>query len=247
MRLGIIQAGKVDPALVSKHGEYPPMFQEYLRPAGPELEFRSYGTVDGELPESPHECDAWLITGSKFGTYDDQPWIPELRSFLREVRKAGLPMIGICFGHQILAEALGGRSAKSGKGWGVGVHGYTVHKKPEWMRDAPAEISFHAFHQDQVYEVPDDAHVLASSPFCEYAMLAYGDPDMPDAVSIQPHPEFGTEYARDLVALRAQQNIIPADVGDPALASFGTPVHGKGFAEWCLAYLRSNLRKKSAA
>lgn len=247
MRLGIIQAGRVDPALVSKHGEYPPMFQDYLRPAGPELEFRSYATVDGELPKSPLECDAWLVTGSKYGTYDDQPWIPKLRTFLCEARAAGRPMIGICFGHQILAEALGGKSAKSGKGWGVGVHNYAVHHQPGWMSDAPTEIAFHAFHQDQVYEIPEDAHVIASSPFCEYAMLAYGDRENPDAISIQPHPEFGIDYARDLVALRTQQAVVPSDIGAPALASFGTPVHGVGFAEWCLAYLRRFAERKSAA
>src|SRR5699024_3696885 len=127
------------------------------------------------------------ITGSRHGVYDKLPWIEGLKDFLRRARAAPVPIIGICFGHQIMAEAFGGRAEKSAKGWGIGVQEYAVHAgAPGWMAGAPARVTLHALHQDQVTAIPSDAVCLASSPFCEFAMLAYGDRDVPDAISIQP-------------------------------------------------------------
>ena len=246
MLIGILETGKVNEALIPRHGEYPPMFAALLSPEGPELTFRSYATEDGELPESPAECDAWLITGSRHGVYDDLPWIEPLKAFLRAARVAKRPMVGICFGHQILAEALGGKAVKSDKGWGVGVHDYSVTCRPGWMEGAPNSISVHAFHQDQVVEVPEDATVLASSPFCEFAMLAYGDPEAPDAISIQPHPEFGTDYTRDLLDLRAGI-AIPLDRADPAREGLGRSVNQQDFARWCVGFLRAVNAARNAA
>ena len=246
MLIGILQAGRVNPALVPRHGEYPPMFEDWLGQADPGLRFRTYGVLDGALPASPNECDAWLVTGSKYGVYDDQPWIEPLKAFLRAARTAGRPIIGVCFGHQILAEALGGRAAKSVKGWGAGVHDYRVVQRPVWMAGAPASFAIHAMHQDQVTAIPDDATVLATSPFCEFAMLAYGDPEAPDAISIQPHPEFGEDYARELVELRTGA-VIPAERGAVALASIGRAVDRREFARWCVNYLRAAVARRDAA
>ena len=121
MRLGILQTGKVNEALVGRFGEYPDMFARLYRAADPTVEPRSYAVVDGQLPGTPAECDAWLITGSRHGVYDGLPWIEPLKAFLRRARADGVPIIGVCFGHQIMAEAFGGRAEKSSKGWGVGV------------------------------------------------------------------------------------------------------------------------------
>jgi GMP synthase-like glutamine amidotransferase len=221
------------------------MFADLLSPAGPELRFRSYHVEGGELPASPTECDGWLITGSRHGVYDDLPWIEPLKMFLRTARAAARPIIGICFGHQILAEALGGRAEKSGMGWGVGVHDYEVIERPDWMAGASDGFVSHAMHQDQVTAIPEDATVLARSPFCEYAMLAYGDPEAPDAISVQPHPEFGVGYARALVEMRAV--ILPQDRSSAALATFGRPVDNGIFAGWCVNYLRCANARRSAA
>ena len=198
------------------------------------------------LPESPEECDAWLVTGSRHGVYDDLPWIEPLKAFLRAARAARRPIVGICFGHQILAEALGGKAVKSDKGWGVGVHDYQVTCRPGWMNGAPESIAIHAFHQDQVVAVPEDATVLASSPFCEFAMLAYGDPEAPDAISIQPHPEFRTGYARDLLELRAGV-AVPEDRAAPARESMERDLHSEEFARWCVAFLRGVQKNRDAA
>ena len=107
------------------------------------------------------------------------------------------------------------------------------------MADASAETRFHAMHQDQVTVLPPDATVLAASDFCPHAMLAYGDPEAPEAISIQPHPEFEAPYARDLVLRRT--GIIAEPVAEAALASFGQPVDNAAFARWTIDYLRRAL------
>jgi GMP synthase-like glutamine amidotransferase len=246
MLIGILEAGRVPEDLTPRHGDYPPMFETWLRQADPGFTFRAYAALDGEIPASPTECDAWLVTGSKFGVYDDEPWIGPLKEFLRAARAANHPIIGVCFGHQLLAEALGGRAVKSEKGWGAGVHDYQVMHRPGWMAGAPDNFAIHAMHQDQVTAIPDDATVLAASPFCEYAMLAYGDPEAPDAISIQPHPEFTEHYARDLVVMRSGV-ALPPDRGAEALATFGRAVNQQDFARWCADFLRKTITKLNAA
>ncbi|MEM8792615.1 MAG: gamma-glutamyl-gamma-aminobutyrate hydrolase family protein [Pseudomonadota bacterium] len=247
MKIGLLKVGRVTDELHAKYGEYPPMFPDLLSPAAPEAEFRNYYVLRGERPGSPEECDGWMISGSAQGVYDDDPWIEWLRGFLREAREQRCPMVGICFGHQIMAEALGGAAALSPKGWGVGVHHYEVKARPGWMADAPEALALHAMHRDQVTRIPEDATVLATSAFCEYAMLAYGDPERPCAISIQPHPEFERPFAEDLVQLRTDDGKIPAEVGKPALATYGMPVDNAPLARWIMDYFRARLDARAAA
>jgi GMP synthase-like glutamine amidotransferase len=196
MKIGILETGEVAEVLKRRHGDYPAMFQRLLGAFDPTLEFATVSVVRGEMPAGPHQADGWLITGSRHGVYDDLPWIAPLKRFVRDCIAARVPVVGICFGHQLLAEALGGRVEKSAKGWGVGVHDYHVVSRPGWMTDLPEHFSVGAMHQDQIVEKPADAHVLATSPFCEYAALAYGDPEDPTAISVQPHPEFEPGFPR---------------------------------------------------
>jgi len=246
MKLGILVTGLVRDPLATEHGQYWHMFDTLYRQAAPEVETRRFMVVEGELPDLPSACDAWLVTGSKFGVYDPEPWIPPLKDFLRAARAAGVPQIGICFGHQIMAEAFGGRAEKSDKGWGCGVHRYDVLARPGWMADAGARFAMYAMHQDQVTALPGDAVRLAQSDFCPHAMIAYGDAEAPDAISIQAHPEFARPYAEALVHMSAEIGI-PEPVANRAMASFGAPVDGAAFAAWSLAYLRRMLARRAAA
>ncbi len=241
MRLGILETGKVADHLVEDYGHYPRIFGKAFAGLDDTLELVPFEVVNGQFPASPHDCDAWLVTGSKFGVYDPEPWIAPLKDFLRQSRDANVPMIGVCFGHQIMAEAFGGSAAKSDKGWGCGVHEYAIHQKPAWLKIEADSFTMHAMHQDQVLSLPADATVLASSSFCENAMVAYGDPEQPYAISVQPHPEFTRGFGEALVNYR-KTTLIPDPVADVALASFGTPVNNTDFMQSALAYARSHQK-----
>lgn len=245
MRLGILETGKVDEALAVRHDQYPDMFARLFRKEDPSIDVQSYAVIDDEFPDSVSECDAWLLTGSRHGVYDGLPWIEKLKDFLRRARAAGVPIIGICFGHQIMAEAFGGRVEKSSKGWGLGVQEYEIlPDAPEWMEGAPERIALQVVHQDQIKEIPADASCLATSPFCEYAMLAYGDREMPDAISTQAHPEFDASFVRDLIE-RAKGMRFPEAEAEAGLASLEQEVQGIEFARWSVAWLKRMLAEQS--
>lgn len=251
MRIGILQTGKVNAALEAAHGEYPAMMAALFTEAAPDFTFRTYVIVDDDFPATPTECDGWLVTGSRHGVYDDLPWIAPLKDFLRAAREAGQPILGICFGHQILAEAFGGRAAKSAKGWGLGLESYQVTARPSWMAGAPERLSMHAIHQDQVEAIPTDATLLATSPHCRFAMLAYGDPEAPDAVTIQPHPECNGAYTRALIDVLESDGRAPGAITDAARAATGSETaltpDARAFAEWSTAFLRGAAARARAA
>jgi GMP synthase-like glutamine amidotransferase len=237
LKIGILETGEVHPDLRARHGDYPAMFAALLGAADPTLEFAVVRVVAGETPASPRQADAWLVTGSRHGVYDDLPWIEPLKAFLRDCVAAGVPVVGICFGHQILAEALGGKVVKSDRGWGLGVQDYKVSARPAWMARLPDRFAVRALHQDQVVEPPEGATVLARSEHCDYAALAYGDPERPAAISLQPHPEFSRAFLDELLALRAGA-AFPAEAADAARASLDRPVDNGQWARLIVDFLR---------
>ena len=158
------------------------MFERLL---GNGIDYDSFDVPAGELPGVPGAHDAYLITGAAAGVYDGLPWIHELAAFLRAA--GGAKLVGICFGHQIMAEAFGGRVEKVAKGWGVGLHNYPIVQHEPWMDQATRSSPIPASHQDQVVQQPPQTDVIASSIFTPYAGLAWHDQR---AISFQFHPEF---------------------------------------------------------
>lgn len=246
MKIGILETGEVNPDLKTRHGDYPAMFEAMLRAVDAALEFTTVRVVSGEMPAAPGQADAWIVTGSRHGVYDDLPWIDPLKAFLRDCIAARVPVVGICFGHQILAEALGGRAVKSDRGWGLGVQDYDVVARPGWMADLPDRFAVHALHQDQVIELPPGATVLAKSAQCPYAALAYGDPEAPQALTVQPHPEFDAGFMDELIALRAG-TVIPADIAAAARGDLGRDVHNTNWARLIVGYLHRVSGARAAA
>jgi GMP synthase-like glutamine amidotransferase len=217
-RIGILQTGRVLDHLGDRFGQFPAMFAAALGPHLPHATFHTWCTVDGELPHSPRDADGWLVTGSRHGVRDDLPWMAPLMDFLRDCLAQEVPVVGVCFGHQILAEAMGGHVDKSPRGWGLGVMHYetTPDLPAEFAGLAPTYAS-HAVHQDQVLDLPPSATVLAGNAHCPYAALLYGDPDRPLAISVQSHPEFDLAFMEALLDTMVQHRSM-----DPALVDAAT-------------------------
>lgn len=212
MLIGILETGRPPEELKTAYGSYVDMLKRLLGEADSRFEFKVYAVLDEELPLSPQECEAWLVTGSRHGVYENLPWMLKLQDFIRAVWQAERPMIGICFGHQVIAAALGGRVEKSTKGWGVGLQEYIVKQPQDWMGEQQS-FTLNAMHQDQVVELPASAEVFASSEFCEYAGLIYGG----RILSFQGHPEFSSEFEEELLKLR-RGSVIPPLIADQALS-----------------------------
>ena len=228
LKIGILQTGKVPAELVAQHGHLPSMFERILQGHG--FGFQTWSVVDDVFPDNVHECDGWLITGSPHGAYDEFPWIARLEQFIRDAYRAEVPVAGICFGHQLMAQALGGKVEKFAGGWGAGQMRYR-------MSDGE-EITINAMHQDQVVVRPPDAEVICSSEFCENAGLAYKGP----AISFQPHPEFDDAYMADLLAARSGKSI-PRERAEAALASLGQNLDSARLAARIADFFKASVRQ----
>ena len=207
MKIGILQTGHAPEKMLEEMGDYPGFFERLLE--GNDFTYETYAVVDGIFPEGPHTCDGWIITGSRHGAYEDHPWIPPLEDLIRQIYAEAVPLVGVCFGHQIIAQALGGQVEKFPGGWSVGAVRYTGEAGGKTLN---------AWHQDQVTLLPPGARVLASSPFCQYAALAYGD----HVYTIQPHPEYGARAIEILLETRAP-GIVPSYLVQEATQRLDTP------------------------
>ena len=214
MKIGLLETGILNEKLAGRFPPYPVMFATLLDLAGRELEYETYSVIRGEMPESSDECDGWLITGSRHGAYERLDWMLSLESFIRDIHRDSVPLVGICFGHQIVAQALGGEVVKSDRGWGIGLQYYQIDEAQAWMETPPEQVGIYGFHQDQVVTLPQAASVFSSSEFCPYAGLYYGE----SIITIQAHPEFEAEYELALIDIYGG-NIVPQNVADKALES----------------------------
>ncbi|MCU4654645.1 type 1 glutamine amidotransferase [Roseibacterium sp. SDUM158016] len=215
MIIGILQTGHLPAEISDREGEYSDMFARLLGGRG--FEFRVFNVVDMEFPPGPEAADGWLITGSKHGAYEDLPWIAPLEDLIRAIRDAGMPLVGICFGHQIIAQALGGKVVKFPGGWALGLRRYRIGEQ---------EVALHAWHQDQVVELPEGATVLGSNDFTENAVLAIG----PRILTVQPHPEFERPVIEGLIEHRG--GAIDPTLVKAAADSLGGADHNALLGRW---------------
>ncbi len=227
--IGILITGSPPGDLADRHGDYGDMFERLL---GDGRRYVRYEVREGELPEAPDACDAYIVTGSPAGVYEDHAWIPPLMDFLREARGRAA-LVGVCFGHQAMAQAFGGRVVKSERGWGLGLHAYDVLHRAPWMDDAD-RIAIPVSHQDQVVELPEGATVLAASAFTPYGVLAYDA----RAISFQCHPEFGPSFAADLVEARRGTRFDDATAED-AVQSLQAPNDRERVGAWIRRFIET--------
>lgn len=229
MRIGILKSGQSPEVIRGDVGDYDTMFEKLL--AGRGFTFRSYHVEAMEFPDDVHNADGWLLTGSRHGVYEDHDFIPPLEEFIRKAYAAHVPLVGICFGHQIIAQALGGKVIKSPKGWAVGAQDYDF---------GGDKVTLNAWHQDQVVERPDGATVVGHSDFCENAALVYDD----RAYTVQAHPEFGDAMIRGLIDHRAK-GVVPPDLVARAETRMGQAA-STGIADQIETFFKAPRKSDSA-
>lgn len=228
MKLGLLICDHVRPEFLDVSGDYDDMFRR-LFADHPDVEVVTYDAIGGELPASPSECDAWLTTGSRHSVNDDERWIRDLEEFVRVVAATDVPFIGICFGHQLIARALGGSVVKSERGWGVGV------KEVELRPDLGLGDSYRLLnsHEDQIESVPPGGEILGWNEHCPVSMMGVGD----TIVGIQGHPEFEAAYSSALMESR-RGHLIAEDTVDAGLASLQQGSDSARLADWILDFAK---------
>ena len=224
MQIGILQCGHFATAEGFPDKTYSELYSGLL--AGRGLTFRTWSVVDMEFPESVHDAEGWLITGSRHGAYEDLPFIAPLEDFIRDAYANEVPMVGICFGHQIIAQALGGKVEKYEGGWSVGRTEYDFGGET---------VPLNAWHQDQVVVPPEGAETIASTDFCKFAGFLFKG----RALTIQPHPEFERGEVDLLLTARAP-GLVPGDQISEALAQLDAPVANAKMADRIAEFFKEN-------
>jgi GMP synthase-like glutamine amidotransferase len=231
MKIGLLECDHVLERFRHIAGDYRDMFAALFASHAPQITLRFFDVCDGEFPQSPDDCDAYLTTGSRFSAYDDVDWIHALKDFLRRIHEAEKPFVGVCFGHQLMAEALGGKVARAETGWGVGVHDVEVIKPEQWMRPEQSGCALQYMHQDQVERLPESGVVIGRSDHCPVAMFRVGD----SMLGIQGHPEFPKDYGEALLIDRVER--IGEERTQAALASLGQSTGESVVANWIVEFL----------
>lgn len=229
MKIGILQAGHSPEELKPSHGTYGDLYPRLL--AGHGFDFEIFSVVDSVFPNSVRQADGWLITGSKHGAYEDHAWIPPLEDFIRDTYADGRPLIGVCFGHQIIAQALGGKVEKFAGGWAVGRTEYRIGDQT---------FALNAWHQDQVVEIPEGARVIGISDFCRNAALVYDT----RIWTIQPHPEFEPSFIDGLITYRGA-GVVPPHQLQAARDALSAPVHNRDIAAQMAAFFKQDRKERA--
>ena len=200
MHIAILEAGRTNPDMPAEFHHYPKMFETLFanQSIGTNFRFSVVPVIDDEFPQAVYDYDGYLVTGSAYGVYDEAPFIAKLMTFIQDISAAGKPLVGICFGHQIVAHALGGRATKFDGGWGIGNMPIKIVGKADWIPGNVGQLDLIHVHQDQVITLPPDAIRLAQSGFCQNAAFAIGK----KVFAIQGHPEFTPAYTNALIDIR---------------------------------------------
>ena len=236
MKAAILQCDAVLDKFQPQFGNYPTMIEQMFDGIDLAISFDTYDCRQGQFPDDIDAYDFFLTTASRASAYENVEWVQQLIEFVQLLYRQHKKLIGICFGHQIIALALGGKIEKSEKGWGVGIASNRIVDHPAWMDEEPFDINLIVSHQDQIVELPDDTLIIAESDFCPYFIVQWGD----NFLSTQGHPEWSSDYSRTLINDR--RAIIPAERVNSGLDSLRVEPENRLFAQWIMGFVqhRSN-------
>lgn len=230
MHIGILQTDSVRAEFIDEYGDYPDMFRRLLS-VGEGVTFTTYDVEHGEYPARIDECDGYVMTGSKLSVYDKEPWIERLAEFVVELHRTRTRLVGVCFGHQMVAKALGGLAEPAEVGWLVGIQHNDIIREEPFMSPPLPGFDLVSSHKDQVTQLPPGAELLATSKACPNAMFRIGD----HILTIQGHPEFLKSYSRELMAMRA--DILGEEKLAEGMASLAGETDDTTIARWMLNFL----------
>ena len=232
MKVAILQCDDVLEKFQPQFGHYPDMIRQMFRLFDGPFEFTDFDCQKGHFPEDLDAYDFYITTGSKASVYEDKPWIQQLIQFVRQLDKHKKKLIGICFGHQIIAIACQGMVEKSNRGWGIGVAINHLVTTPFWMKERKPELNIIVSHQDQITSLPKDALVIAASDFCPFFMVQWSA----HFLSIQGHPEWNRMYSRTLINDR-RAIIDPARI-EAGLDSLKLEPDNQLFVRWIMDFVK---------
>ena len=223
MKIGLLACDHIQ----SNYSDYPELFAKLL----PQFDFDVFNVCEGVFPSSASDYEAWIITGSKYSVYDDIDWIKRLKCFVQDISLADKYCIGICFGHQMLGEAMGGKVMKAQQGWCVGIHEFDVVDRENWMNPYQPKVNLLMSCQDQITVLPPNSKVLLKTSLCPVGSIKIGE----KMLGIQGHPEFSTDYIKFLMEDRI--NRIPENTLKVGINSLSKPVSNTEVAQWIAEFI----------
>jgi GMP synthase-like glutamine amidotransferase len=244
MRIGLLQCDHIEDRFAGVSEDYPALFAARFGQFGAAYgtpHWRVYDLPAGQFPSSIDEFDLCLITGSRASVYEDLPWVAQLLDWIRRLWQAQIPTAGICFGHQAIAQALGGQVEKAETGWGGGVHRLTVTHSEAWMEPFQPSLDLLYLHQDQVVRLPQGAASLGRTDHCREAFYRIGK----TMLGLQAHPELSPAYLATVLADRRER--MGEQVVEEALASLSRPTDACVVARWIDRYLLSSASAVDAS